>query len=183
MLICDTLAPDWLWNNVWSVKERVLSESGGAARTIKGAHSSRCHSSLASRAVMSHQPRVLNEADVKEMVEDLRNILNLCSKLLEKIAEGKRPLSQKIFNLEFGLISPLYYRLQWHLIDWGTRDHHPHLSYLEITKQLDREGKKFCDYLVCWGIGLGGSTFDPVTYISRWLTTATPTRLRNWWCR
>jgi len=100
---------------------------------------------------MTRQPRVLNETDVKEIIEDLRKELNLCSERLERgEEEGERPLSQKIFDLEFRIVSPLYYRLQRHLIDWSTRSHHPHLLELEITKRLDREGKKFNDYIMFW---------------------------------
>jgi len=36
---------------------------------------------------MTRQPRVLNETDVKEIIEDLRKELNLCSERLDR--EGK----------------------------------------------------------------------------------------------
>jgi len=99
---------------------------------------------------MTHLYRVLNERDVEEIVQDVRQELNRASKFLEKIEEGERTLSRKIFDLEFHLVSPLYYRLQRHLIDWCDREDHPHLSDLEITKRADREGKKFNEVVGEW---------------------------------
>jgi len=90
---------------------------------------------------MTH--RVLNGRDVEEIVQDLRQELNRASKILERIEEGERPLHVKIFDLELHLVSPLYYRLQKHLIDWCDRESYPHLSGLEITTLADQEGKKF----------------------------------------
>ena len=92
-------------------------------------------------AGMTHQTRRLTEEDVREIVEDLRKEVNEASKYLEKgEEEGERPLSNKIFNLKLGVVSPLYYRLKRHLIDWGTRHRHHH-SFGERLKLFD--GKKF----------------------------------------
>ena len=82
---------------------------------------------------MTH--RGWDERDVAEIVQDLRQHLNRASEVLEEIEEGEKPLHVKIFDLELHLVSPLYYRLQRHLIDWCDRKHHPHLS--------EQEGKKF----------------------------------------
>jgi len=88
--------------------------------------------------------RILDERDFKEIIEDLRQQLNRASDVLDTIEkEGERPLHEKIFDLEIRLVSPFYYRLQRHLIDWCDRSCYPHLSGLEITKRADREGKKF----------------------------------------
>ena len=87
-----------------------------------------------------------SEQKLEEIVEDLRKELNAGLLFLsEKVDEGNRSLSHRWFNLEFGVVSPLYYRLQRHLIDWGTRCHHPHLSELKLTHYLDKEGKSYKD--------------------------------------
>ena len=99
------------------------------------------HSRLARGAVMTH--RILDERAVEKIIEDLRQELNRASKILARLEEGERPLHVKIFDLELRLVSPLYYRLQRHLIDWCDRESYPHLSGLEITKRADLEGKKF----------------------------------------
>ena len=99
------------------------------------------HSRLALDAVMTH--RILDERDVKEIIEDLRQQLNLASDILARLEEGEKPLHVKIFDLELRLVSPLYYRLQRHMIDWCDRESYPHLSGLDITRLADREGKKF----------------------------------------
>jgi len=90
---------------------------------------------------MTH--RILDERDVKEIIEDLKQQLNLASSILARLEEGERPLHVKIFDLELRLVSPLYYRLQRHLIDWCDRESYPHFSGLDITRLADREGKKF----------------------------------------
>ena len=87
-----------------------------------------------------------SEQKLEEIVEDLRKELNAGLLFLsEKVVECDRSLSKRWFNLEFGVVSPLYYRLQRHLIDWGTRSHHPHLSELRLTHHLDKEGNSYKD--------------------------------------
>ena len=76
----------------------------------------------------------MNDRDVVEIVQDLRRILNRPSDVLEEIEEGERPLHVKLFDLELHVVSPLYYRLQRHLIDWGDPKHHPDLSDLGRKK-------------------------------------------------
>jgi len=97
---------------------------------------------------MTH--RVLDERAVEEIIEDLRQELNRASKILARLEEGERPLHVKIFDLELRLVSPLYYRLQRHLIDWGDRKCYPHLTGLEVTKRADRKGKKFNESVGEW---------------------------------
>ena len=106
------------------------------------------HSRLALGAGMTH--RILDERALKEIIEDLRQKLNRASEILARLEEGERPLHGKIFDLELRLVSPLYYRLQRHLIDWCDRESYPHLSGLEITKRADREGKKFNETVGEW---------------------------------
>ena len=104
------------------------------------------HSRLALDAVMTH--RILTDKDFEEIIEDLRRYLNRASDNLDLIEEkGERPLHGRIIELELRLVSPLYYRLQRHLIDWGVRGCYPHLSGLDITKRADREGKKFNEFV------------------------------------
>ena len=75
------------------------------------------HSRLAVDAVMTY--RILDERAVQEILEDLRQQLNRASDVLDSIEkEGERPLHGRIIELELRLVSPLYYRLQRHLIDW-----------------------------------------------------------------
>ena len=43
---------------------------------------------------------------------------------MEKLVNTpSRSLSERAFNLEYKVVSPLYYRLEKHLIDWGASDH------------------------------------------------------------
>ena len=102
---------------------------------------------MKSFAVMN--PRILDERDLKEILEDLREQLNRAYDVVDSVEkEGEKyPLHARIIDLEIRLVSPLYYRLQRHLIDWGVRDCYPHLSGLEITKRADREGKKFNEFV------------------------------------
>jgi len=81
--------------------------------------------------------RILDETDLQEILEGLRRQLNQASNILTEVEDNKRTLSHKLFHLQFRLVSPLYYRLQRHLIDWCVREEHPHLSSLEITKIVD----------------------------------------------
>jgi len=78
------------------------------------------HSRLTLGAVMAH--RILDERAVQEIIEDLRQELNRASRILARLEEGERSLHGKIFDLELHLVSPLYYRLQRHLIDWCDRE-------------------------------------------------------------
>ena len=111
--------------------------------SIKGRHVFEGHHSHVDRCtVMS------SEQKLEEIVEDLRKELNAALCYLdwnERVPESDRSLSKRWFNLEFGVVSPLYYRLQRHLIDWGTRSHHPHLSELRLMHYLDKEGKSYKD--------------------------------------
>ena len=89
-----------------------------------------------------------SEEDFKNIVEDIRNELTAKLAFLSERLDKEDSLSRKFFMLEFGVVSPLYYRLLRHLIDWGTRTHHPHLSELKLTQYLDREGKRYYDKLM-----------------------------------
>ena len=89
-----------------------------------------------------------SEEDFKNIVEDIRNELTAKLAFLSERLDKEDSLSRKFFMLEFGVVSPLYYRLLRHLIDWGTRTHHPHLSELKLTQHLDREGKRYYDKLM-----------------------------------
>ena len=72
---------------------------------------------------MSHEDRTLTEQEFEVILLVLREELEKRLKLLseDRIRGTDRDLSTRIFNLEFGVVSPLYYRFQRHLIDWGTR--------------------------------------------------------------
>ena len=58
--------------------------------------------------------------------------------LNKRVLEGNSPLCHKLFGLEYYVVSPLYYRLQKHLIDWGTRNYHPQLPQYPDKEALLR---------------------------------------------
>ena len=93
--------------------------------------------------------RQLSDEEFEKILEDLRRELTAKLAFLNNRVIGSScPLSHKLFELEFSVVSPLYYRLQRHLIDWGTRSHHPHITDLKLTQHLDKEGKRYYDKLL-----------------------------------
>ena len=80
--------------------------------------------------------RQLSDEELEKIVEDVRGELTAKLAFLNHRVIGSH---NPLFELEFGVVSPLYCRLQRHLIDWGTRSHHPHLA------DLDKEGKRYYD--------------------------------------
>ena len=93
--------------------------------------------------------RQLSDEEFEKIVEDVRGELTAKLAFLNHRVIGSNcPLSNKLFWLEFYVLSPLYYRLQRHLIDWGTRSDHPHLTDLKLTQYLDKEGKRYYDKLL-----------------------------------
>ena len=90
--------------------------------------------------------RQLSAEEFEKILEDLRRELTAKLAFLNNRAIGSNyPLSSKLSGLEFYVVSPLYYRLQRHLIDWGTRSDHPHITDLKLTQYLDKEGKRYYD--------------------------------------
>ena len=90
--------------------------------------------------------RQLSAEEFEKIIDEVRRELTAKLAFLdERVIRSKCPLSHKLFELEFSVVSPLYYRLQRHLIDWGTRSHHPHLTGLKLTQYLDKEGKRYYD--------------------------------------
>ena len=90
--------------------------------------------------------RQLSDEEFKKIFEDVRRELTSKVAFLNDTVIGSNcSLSHKLFAQEFGVVSPLYYRLQRHLIDWGTRSHHPQIADLKITQRLDKEGKRYYD--------------------------------------
>ena len=93
--------------------------------------------------------RQLSDEEFEKILEDLRRELTAKLAFLNnRVIESNCTLSSKLFGLEFYVVSPLYYRLQRHLIDWGTRSDHPHLTDLKLTQYLDKEGKRYYDKLL-----------------------------------
>jgi len=88
---------------------------------------------------MSRQSRTLSEEDVDEILSDLVSRIKDALFSIEKL-QKEHTLSQKIVDLELGVLSPLYHSLQRHLIDWGCRSRHQH-SFGDSLKLY--EGKKF----------------------------------------
>jgi len=95
--------------------------------------------------MMFHVDRVLAEREFDKLVVVLREELERRLKILyEDIIVGSDcKFSHSIFHLEFNVVSPLYYKLQRHLIDWGNRTHHPGLADLKLTKFLDQQGYRY----------------------------------------
>ena len=81
----------------------------------------------------------------KELTEKLAS---LNERVVVPYEQDRENLGRKFFNLQYLVVSPLYYRFQRHLIDWGTRSDHPHLDRLELTKLCDRKGLRYYDKLL-----------------------------------
>ena len=91
----------------------------------------------------------MTNEEFEKILEDLKRELTAKLAFLNNRVTGSScTLSHKLFGLEFYVVSPLYYRLQRHLIDWGTRSDHPHLTDLKLTQYLDKEGKRYYDKLL-----------------------------------
>ena len=95
---------------------------------------------------MNH--RQLSDEEFEEIVKDLRRELTAKLAFLNDRVSKCPLFFVKLFQLEFSVVSPLYYRLQRHLIDWGTRSDHPHLTDLKLTQHLYEEGKRYHDKLL-----------------------------------
>ena len=62
--------------------------------------------------------RQLSDEEFEKIVDDVRRELTAKLAFLNSTVIGSNcTLSHKLFDLEFGVVSPLYYRLQRHLID------------------------------------------------------------------
>ena len=93
--------------------------------------------------------RQISDEEFEKIVKDLqRELTAKLAFLNDTVVISKCTLSQKLLGLEFYVISPLYYRLQRHLIDWGIRSEHPQLAELKLTHYLDQEGKRYYDKLL-----------------------------------
>ena len=93
--------------------------------------------------------RQLSAEEFEKIVDEVRRELTAKLAFLdERVIRSNCPLSHKLFVLEFSVVSPLYYRLQRHLIDWGTRSEHPHITDLKLTQYLDKKGKRYYDKLL-----------------------------------
>ena len=95
---------------------------------------------------MSHA-RVLTEREFDEIVADLREELERRLKILSEDKIQASSVGHAKFHLEFDVVAPLYYRLQRHLIDWGTRTYHPGLSKLKLTELVDQRGYRYNDII------------------------------------
>lgn len=81
----------------------------------------------------------VSEEEFEKILEDLRRELSAKLAFLNKrVLEGNSPLCHKLFGLEYYVVSPLYYRLQRHLIDRGTRSYHPQLPQYPDKEALLR---------------------------------------------
>ena len=74
----------------------------------------------------------LTEEDFKQIFQEIhKELTEKLTSLNERVIVPNEQdnLGRKFFNLEILVVSPLYYKFQRHLIDWGTRSHHPHLHF------------------------------------------------------
>ena len=97
--------------------------------------------------MMMSQARVLTEQEFGEIVADLRERFERSLKILSEAEIQASVVGHARFHLEFDVVAPLYYRLQRHLIDWGTRAHHPGLPKLKLTELVDQRGYKYNDII------------------------------------
>lgn len=73
--------------------------------------------------------RHLTTSEAQEVEEDLIKAIEKAQGYLERVKN--RPsisLEQRFFQLEYSVVSPLYYRLEKHLLDWCTKEHEVQLS-------------------------------------------------------
>ena len=105
---------------------------------------------------MSSSKRRLTEKDFqkifqeiqKELTEKLASLNERAVVPTARFEQESDNLGRKFFNLQFLVVSPLYYRRQRHLIDWGTRSEHPHLDKLHLTTFCDKRGLRYYDKLL-----------------------------------
>ena len=72
------------------------------------------------------------ESDLKKAVNDYQTcvkIRKVWMDLKKAVSEfdtmtHKKNSQSKLFHLEFSVVSPLYHRLQEHLMAWGAKGHH-----------------------------------------------------------
>ena len=69
--------------------------------------------------------RQLSDEEFKKIVEDLQRELTAKLAFLNNsgVVGSNCLVYDKLFWLEFYVVSPLYYRFQRHLINWGTPSH------------------------------------------------------------
>ena len=84
----------------------------------------------------------------KELTEKLASLNERVVVPTARFEQESDNLGRKFFNLQFLVVSPLYYRLQRHLIDWGNRSEHPHLDKLHLTKFCDKRGLHYYNKLL-----------------------------------
>ena len=100
---------------------------------------------------MSSSKRRLTEEEFQKIFQEIhKELTEKLASLNERVVVPYEQdnLGRKFFNLQFLVVSPLYYRLQRHLIDWGTRSEHPHLDKLHLTKFCDKRGLRYYDKLL-----------------------------------
>lgn len=93
---------------------------------------------------MARQNEKLTFDDLQEIQQDLRQCL---LKALDKLdqAEKSDEVERKRFNIEFGVVEPLFYRLCAHLADWCCESLHPCLKEMQATRKMIAEKYRFND--------------------------------------
>ena len=66
----------------------------------------------------------LSDSESRDIEEDLTKALEKAQKQLERLKNRPNISSgQYWFQLEYSVVSPLYYRLEKHLLDWASDEH------------------------------------------------------------
>ena len=65
--------------------------------------------------------QTLTDSEAEEIDQDLVKALEKAKNQLERLKN--LPLEERLFRLEYFIVSSLYYRLEKHLLDWCTKEH------------------------------------------------------------
>ena len=71
---------------------------------------------------------------IHEVWDDLKKAV--CD--FEALVRREEENQIKLFHLEFGVVSPLYHRLQDHLMAWGAKGHHRLLPTFEAPHRDEK---------------------------------------------
>ena len=105
------------------------------------------------RVISVEMSKQLTEEDFEQIFQEIHKELteklaSLNERVVVPYEQDRENLGRKFFNLQYLVVSPLYYIFQRHLIDWGTRSEHPHLNKLNLTKLCDKRGLRYYDKLL-----------------------------------
>ena len=95
--------------------------------------------------VLKNHLLAMTESDLKKAVDEyqtcvkIREVWMYLKAVCEFDAMVQKENSQtKLFHLEFSMVSPLYHRLQEHLMAWGAKGHHRLLPTFEAPHRDEK---------------------------------------------